>query len=188
MEFKKLNIPGVFEISFDPRLDERGFFMRTYDVKEFQRLGLHKDWVQENHSLSVKKGIIRGLHMQLPPYAETKLVRCVRGSVYDVCVDLRSGSESFGSWVGIELSGSNYKSLFIPRGFAHGFCTLTDDCEVQYKVDNYYTPSHECSLLWDDYELNIAWPVTDPFVSGKDREALSFREFKEKYHSIPTRE
>jgi len=184
MEFKELKIPGVFEIGFDPKLDERGSFMRVYDVKEFERLGLHKDWVQENQSLSLKKGTIRGLHFQRQPFSETKLVRCIRGSVFDVCVDLRSGSDSFGSWVGIELSERNYKSLFIPRGFAHGFCTLSDECEVQYKVDNYYQPSYENGLFWNDPELHIDWPVTDPIVSMKDREAMSFKEFKEKYQAI----
>jgi dTDP-4-dehydrorhamnose 3,5-epimerase len=185
MEIKELKLSGVYEITFDPRWDDRGFFMRTYDVKEFTGLGLHKEWVQENQSLSKKKGIIRGLHLQLPPFSETKLVRCVKGSVFDVCVDLRSGSETFGSWVGIELSESNYKSLLIPRGFAHGFCTLEDECQVQYKVDNYYAPASEFGLLWNDSDINITWPVTDPVVSKKDLASLTFREFKQKYHSIP---
>jgi dTDP-4-dehydrorhamnose 3,5-epimerase len=183
MEIKELKLPGVYEITFDPRWDERGFFMRTYDVKEFSGLGLHKEWVQENQSLSKRKGIIRGLHFQHPPFSETKLVRCIRGSVLDVCVDLRSGSETFGSWVGIELSESNYKSLLIPRGFAHGFCTLTDNCEVQYKVDNYYSLGHEAALVWNDADINIKWPVGEAFVSQKDRDASTFSKFKEKYPS-----
>jgi dTDP-4-dehydrorhamnose 3,5-epimerase len=183
MEIKELDITGVYEIGFEPRWDERGFFMRTYDVKEFEAKGLNKKWVQENQSLSKKKGIIRGLHFQLPPFAETKLVRCIRGAVFDICVDLRAGSATFGCWTGIELSESNYKSLYIPRGFAHGFCTLTDNCAVQYKVDNYYSPGHEAALVWNDAELNINWPVDEVFVSQKDRDASTFSRFKEKYPS-----
>ncbi len=184
MEFKELKLKGAFEISSQPKSDGRGFFMRTYDLKEFSGSGLHKSWVQENQSLSKKKGTIRGLHFQLPPFSETKLIRCVRGSIFDVLVDLREDSETFGGWTGMEISEHNFKSLLIPRGFAHGFCTLTDECEVQYKVDNYYTPSSECGIIWNDPELNINWPVHDPIISTKDSGLMTFKAYREKYYAI----
>jgi dTDP-4-dehydrorhamnose 3,5-epimerase len=166
MEFKEQKLKGVFEITFDPKWDERGFFMRTYDIKEYEKPGLNREWVQENHSFSEKKGIIRGLHLQLPPFAEAKLVRCVRGSVFDVFVE------------------ENFKAVLIPRGFAHGYCTLTDKSAVQYKVDNYYTPSQECGLVWNDPDINIAWPVSHPVISAKDAASLTLKEFISKHHSV----
>jgi dTDP-4-dehydrorhamnose 3,5-epimerase len=127
----------------EPHVDGRGFFMRTYDKEIFQQHGIERVWVQENHSRSEIKGIIRGFHFQLPPHSETKLVRALKGAVLDVFVDLRKGSPTFGQWDSIELSEANKKMVFIPRGFAHAFCTLTDICEVTYKVDNSYAPDYE---------------------------------------------
>ena len=142
MEFIKRKLSGVYEINLTPHLDSRGFFMRTYDQTLFEKSGLNRKWVQENHSQSAKEGIIRGLHFQLPPFSETKLVRCIKGHIKDVFVDLRQESSTFGQWDSIELSEDNFRMILIPRGFAHGFCTLEKDCEVFYKVDNYYSPEH----------------------------------------------
>lgn len=184
MEIKKRKLEGVFEITLSPHLDSRGFFMRVYDHKIFQKYDLNKNWVQENHSKSGQKGIIRGLHFQLPPYSETKMVRCISGAVLDVFVDLRRDSDTFGQWDAIELSEDNKKMIFIPRGFAHGFCTLTDSSEVLYKVDNYYNPEAERGLLWNDKEINIHWPTNSPVLSAKDSNNLRLREFVAMYKSI----
>jgi dTDP-4-dehydrorhamnose 3,5-epimerase len=173
-------IEGVYEIRLEPRRDERGFFMRVYDEEFFKKAGLHRHWVQENHSRSEKKGVLRGLHFQFPPFAETKLIRCVRGAVYDVFVDLRKGSPAFGKWGSVELSEEKHNMAYIPRGFAHGFCTLSEESEVVYKVDNPYTPEAECGLLWNDPDLAIAWPVTRPVLSEKDAKNLTWKEFIEK--------
>jgi len=184
MEIKPRKIPGTYEITLSPIGDNRGFFMRTFDLNEFNKHGLNKMWVQENHSRSSQKGIIRGLHFQFPPYAETKLVRCIRGKILDVFVDLRRDSNTFGQWDSIELSEENKKLIYIPRGFAHGFCTLTEKSEVLYKVDNFYAPEHEGGLLWSDPDIGIDWPVKDPILSEKDKGNMTFKEFVEKYKYI----
>ncbi|RTL60783.1 MAG: dTDP-4-dehydrorhamnose 3,5-epimerase [Sphingobacteriales bacterium] len=184
MEIKAQQIKGVFEITFQPRGDERGYFMRTYDLNIFKEAGLHREWKQENQSRSMRKGIIRGLHFQLMPDTETKLVRCIKGTILDVYVDLREGSETFGKWGKLELSADKYNTLYIPRGFAHGFCTLEEECDVQYKVDSWYSSTNERSLLWSDAEIGIEWPVKDPILSVKDRQGMSFTEFKQKYGAI----
>jgi len=177
MEFRELNITGLFEIIPEPHSDERGFFMRTFDVDEFKAHGLVREWVQENHSRSERKGIIRGLHFQLEPFAETKLIRCIRGEIFDVAVDLRQGSETFGKWQGVYLSEESKKMFFIPRGFAHGFCTLSDISEVVYKVDNFYSPTHERGLIWNDPDLNIDWPVENPILSAKDKKNMRLKDW-----------
>ena len=192
MKFYQKKIKNVYEIILNPIIDDRGFFMRTYDEKIFKENGLmvirgngeKSLWVQENHSKSLQKGIIRGLHFQLPPYTETKLIRCIRGKVQDVFVDLRKDSETFGKWDSLILSEDNFKCVLVPRGFAHGFCTLTDDCEVAYKVDNYYTPQYEGGLLWNDPDINIKWMVDNPILSEKDKKNPTFREFVNKYKGI----
>ena len=184
MEIKERSLKGVFEINLAPHQDNRGFFMRTYDDIIFKEFGISRGWVQENHALSTEKDIIRGMHMQLPPHTETKLVRCVRGAVWDVFIDLREGSETFGQWDAIELSAENKKMIFIPRGFAHGYCTLTTETEVLYKVDNWYTPKAECGILWNDTGLNINWPVINPILSEKDKKNLTFKQFMEQINSI----
>lgn len=158
--------------------------MRAYDTGLFEQAGLNREWRQENHSRSERKGIIRGLHFQFPPFAETKLVRCIRGTVWDVFVDLRAGSATFGQWDAIELSAANKKMVLIPRGFAHGFCTLTDESEVLYKVDNVYNREHEGGLLWSDPDIAISWPVQAPTLSEKDTRNLTLKEFIEKYKAI----
>ncbi|HUW93596.1 MAG TPA: dTDP-4-dehydrorhamnose 3,5-epimerase [Bacteroidales bacterium] len=185
MIIKKLYIKGLFEITPEPHFDHRGFFMRTYDQEIFRQHGIDRDWVQENHSRSEKAGTIRGLHYQLAPFSETKLARCIRGRVFDVAVDLRKESETFGKWFGIDLSEENRKMLLIPQGFAHGFCTLTDEAEVVYKVDNIYTPSHEIGILWSDEDLRIQWPLSGtPVISEKDSKNMTFREFKEMLNTL----
>ena len=184
MEVKERKLKGVFEISLNPMGDERGFFMRTFDDTKFKEKGIDRKWVQENHSRSERKGIIRGLHFQFNPFSETKLVRCIKGSVLDVFVDLRKYSDTFGKWDAIELSEENKKMIFIPRGFAHGFCTLTEISEVLYKVDNYYNSETESGIMWNDHDINIEWPVHDPQLSNKDKNNLTFNQFIKKYDSI----
>ncbi|MHC1776992.1 MAG: dTDP-4-dehydrorhamnose 3,5-epimerase [Lentimicrobium sp.] len=184
MELRKRKFQGVYEIALKPHIDERGFFMRTFDVNLFQHEGLNFSWVQENHSRSERRGIVRGLHFQFPPFSETKLVRCISGAILDVFVDLRAGSETFGSWDSIELSAQNKRMILIPRGFAHGFFTLTDISEVVYKVDNFYSKENESGLKWNDGELKIKWPEAEVIVSDKDSCNMSFREFVEKYKAI----
>jgi dTDP-4-dehydrorhamnose 3,5-epimerase len=184
MQITPRKLKNSFEITLSPKVDSRGFFMRTYDQDEFEKFGINNTWVQENHSRSEQKGIIRGLHFQFPPFAETKLVRCIYGAVLDVFVDLRKDSPTFGQWDSIELSAENKKMIFIPRGFAHGFCTLTDISEVLYKVDNVYSAENECGLIWNDPDLNLNWGITNPTLSDKDKKNISFREFVEMYNAL----
>ncbi len=186
MEIKKRKLEGTFEITLKPIFDNRGFFMRTFDDSVFENFGLNKKWLQENHSRSEEKGIIRGLHFQLPPFSETKLVRCIKGAIFDVFVDLRKKSQTFTQWDCIELSEKNKKMIFIPRGFAHGFCTLTDESEVLYKVDNIYNPENEVGLLWNDNDININWPSIKPILSEKDKRNMTLKDFINKYQAIET--
>jgi dTDP-4-dehydrorhamnose 3,5-epimerase len=168
MEIIELNIKGLYVINLSPIIDQRGFFMRTYDYAIFQEKGIDRQWIQENHSGSIKKGTIRGLHFQYAPFTETKMIRCIKGEIFDVAVDLRKDSETFGKWESVVLSESNKKAFYIPRGFAHGFCTLTENCEVVYKTDNYYNKSADAGILWCDNALGINWPVSNPTLSEKD--------------------
>lgn len=184
MEIKERKLLGTFEITLKPNVDSRGFFMRTFDEQIFKKSGLSRNWVQENHSKTEQKNIIRGLHFQLPPFSETKLVRCINGAILDVFVDLRAGSKTFGQWDAIELSAENKKMIFIPRGFAHGFCTLTEISEVIYKVDNFYSKENECGIIWNDISLDISWPILNPILSLKDENNFTISEFVEKYNSI----
>jgi len=184
MEIKELNIKDVFEITLTPIADTRGFFMRTFDDKIFNAAGLNFNWVQENHSRTLRKGTIRGLHFQLPPYSETKLIRCLRGKILDVFVDLRKNSPTFGQWDSVELTEDKFNMILIPRSFAHGFKTLTDNCEVVYKVDNYYSKENECGIIWNDSELNINWNTGVPILSDKDKSNMSFKDFVNKYKYI----
>jgi len=184
VEIKERNFKGVFEIQLETHKDSRGFYMRVYDAAIFKKYGIHKKWVQENHLLSVEKNVIRGMHFQLPPHSETKLVRVISGKIYDVFIDLRKGSSTFGQWDSINLSAENKKMICIPQGFAHGFCTLSKNCEVIYKVDNYYSPNYEGNIKWNDPDLGIDWPSNTPILSEKDSRAKSFKEFIEKYKGL----
>lgn len=184
MEIKERKLKGVFEITPNPIGDNRGFFMRTFDINIFRNAGIERNWVQENHSRSDKKNIIRGLHLQLPPYSETKLIRCIRGAVLDVFVDLRKNSPTFGNWDSVELNEESKKMVLIPRGFAHGYCTLTEESEVLYKVDNFYSPQAECGLLWNDTDIAIDWPLKDPILSEKDMNNISLKEFIQQHRFI----
>jgi dTDP-4-dehydrorhamnose 3,5-epimerase len=160
--------------------DERGWFSETYNAAVFETFGVRDIFQQDNHSLSVKKYVLRGLHYQRPPHAQAKLVRCLRGRIFDVAVDLRAGSPTYGQWVGSELTAENGKQLFIPIGFAHGFLTLEDNTEVIYKVSDFYDPGSEGGLLWDDRDLTIAWPLegATPSLSPKDRSLARLREIQ----------
>ena len=158
--------------------------MRTFDESIFKINSINNHWVQENHSRSLKKAIIRGLHFQLQPHSEAKLVRCASGMIRDVFVDLRKDSDTFGKHSSIELSGENKKMVLIPRGFAHGFETLSDNCDVLYKVDNYYNKENELGLLWNDPELKIEWESENPILSEKDKQNLTLKQFLNKYEPI----
>ena len=153
--------PRVFE-------DARGFFLESYNQETLRSHGIETLFVQDNHSRSAC-GTLRGLHFQLPPAGQVKLVRVVRGAVWDVAVDIRVGSPTFGQWTGVELSAENFRQLYIPSGFAHGFCVLSDEAEVLYKASHVYSPAHERGILWNDAALKIAWPVAEPLLSERDR-------------------
>lgn len=148
--------------------DHRGFFMESYNEKLFSENGIDIKFIQDNHSLSQQAGTLRGLHYQLDPMAQTKLVRVTRGAIYDVIVDIRKESPTFGKWQGFILTLENKRQLLVPKGFAHGFCTLVENTEVQYKVDEYYSKEHDRGVMWNDPELAIDWPVTNPVLSEKD--------------------
>jgi len=150
--------------------DERGWFVETYNAERYAGLGIDVTFVQDNHSMSRDPGVLRGLHWQAPPHAQDKLVRCVRGSIWDVAVDVRRGSPTFGRWVSAELSADNGHQLFVPVGFAHGFVTLEPGTEVEYKVSSLYAPAAESGIRWDDPTLNLPWPLVgrSPILSPKD--------------------
>lgn len=171
MEGKQTELKEV--IVFTPRVfgDNRGWFMESWSKKSFEALGLSYEFVQDNHSFSAQKGTLRGLHFQMNPHAQAKLVRCARGAILDVAVDIRKGSESYGKWVAVELSAENKKQLLIPRGFAHGFLTLTDDAEILYKADQYYAPEADRSIVWNDPAIGIEWGIVSPVLSRKDQDA-----------------
>ncbi|MCU8031115.1 dTDP-4-dehydrorhamnose 3,5-epimerase [Shewanella sp. SM73] len=159
--------------------DERGFFFESFNQQQFEAaIGYPVNFVQDNHSKSAK-GVLRGLHYQLPPNAQGKLVRCVVGEVFDVAVDIRKSSPTFGHWVGVNLSAENKRQLWIPEGFAHGFVTLSDTAEFLYKTTNYYHKQSEGALYWNDADLNIQWPVNNPLLSDKDQQAQIFFNFTE---------
>lgn len=174
-EFERLEIPDVILIKPKVFGDERGFFMETYKRPDFESAGIKGEFVQDNHSRS-RYGVLRGLHFQREPYAQAKIVRVVRGVIYDVAVDLRKDSPTFGKWVGVILSEFNKWQLYVPRGFAHGFVVLSDVADVVYKVDNVYAPDYEGGIIWNDPDLNIDWPLDEPIISEKDRKWPTLRE------------
>lgn len=168
MEIKPLKFNGVFEIIHKPINDNRGYFMEVYYDTILKKHGLSTKWVQENQSLSVKKHTIRGLHFQKKPYTQAKLIRVIIGSIFDVFVDIRKDSKTYGQWSSVILSDKSYHSLYMAKGFAHGFCTLTENVVVTYKVDKHYNPQYESGIIWNDKTLNIKWPTTIPHLSQKD--------------------
>lgn len=176
MRMNPLKLQGAALLEPVVHGDHRGFFMESYNHSEMKKLGLTFDFVQDNQSLSVEPGVLRGLHYQLNPKAQTKLIRVLTGAIYDVILDLRRSSATFGQWVGVILSEHNKRQLLVPRGFAHGFCTLEPNTQVFYKVDEYYSPEHDRGILWNDPALNIDWPVSEPLLSDKDRRHPTFAE------------
>jgi dTDP-4-dehydrorhamnose 3,5-epimerase len=166
--FKKLEIPEVILVEPAVFADQRGFFMETYKLPDFAAAGIDVRFVQENHSRS-SKGVLRGLHYQNPPFAQGKLVRTIKGEVFDVAVDIRKGSPTWGKWVSVLLSEENKNMLYVPAGFAHGFCVLSDVAEVIYKTTNVFSAESEAGIIWNDRQLNIDWPVKEPVLSEKDK-------------------
>ncbi|MFD2672714.1 dTDP-4-dehydrorhamnose 3,5-epimerase [Marinicrinis sediminis] len=179
MKIETLSIEGLCVIEPALHLDARGFFMESYHADKWQEAGMTGRFIQDNHSYSERAGTLRGLHFQSEPYAQTKLVRVISGAIYDVAVDLRPDSRTYGKWEGIVLSAQNRKQLLIPKGFAHGFCTLSDHTEVLYKVDAYYAPESDSGILWNDEELGIDWPCTNPILSSKDQQLPPLSQVKQ---------
>jgi dTDP-4-dehydrorhamnose 3,5-epimerase len=173
MEIRRLELDGVIEIVPRKFGDARGFFSETYSAKRFAEEGIDIGWVQDNQSFSAEKGVLRGLHFQLAPFAQDKLIRVLRGSIFDVAVDLRKASPSYGKWVSCVLSAEAWNQLLVPKGFAHGFVTLEPDVEVLYKVSAPYAPEHDRGIRWNDPSIGIAWPLEgrEPVLSGKDAAA-----------------
>jgi dTDP-4-dehydrorhamnose 3,5-epimerase len=168
LTFESTDLPGVLLVVPKVFADDRGFLMETYKRSEFERVGLNVPMLQENHSRS-SQGTLRGLHYQREPRAQGKLVRVVLGEVFDVAVDIRRGSPTFGRWVGVSLSAANRKAIYIPPGFAHGFCVTSADAEVIYKTTEEYAPDHEEGIRWDDPAIGIAWPIAAPTLSPRDQ-------------------
>lgn len=173
MEFVETNLPGCHLIRTKPVGDERGFFVRTYCAREFSDNGVDPSIAQASYSYNRQRGTLRGFHFQALPALEDKLVRCVQGAIFDVMVDLRLGSPTFGRWFGCELSGSNQLQLYSVRGFAHGFLTLTEDCIVSYQISQFYQSEKSIGIRWDDPQIGVAWPAAPIELSNRDR-ALPF--------------
>jgi dTDP-4-dehydrorhamnose 3,5-epimerase len=178
-------LPGLCVL--EPRVfrDERGFFLESYNEAGFAALGVGAHFVQDNHAYSAEAGVLRGLHFQLPPFTQAKLVWVVRGAVLDVAVDLRRGSPAYGRHFAVELSAANMLRLFVPRGFAHGYLTLTPGTEFLYKVDNVYAPEADAGVLWNDPDLGIAWPEAAPVLSAKDRQLPRLRDLDNPFVFAP---
>lgn len=179
MKFTETPLPGAWLVDVEKRGDERGFFARVFCEKEFAAHGLVDRFVQVNNSLSAQRGTLRGMHYQLQPRSETKLVRCIRGALWDAILDLRAGSPTFGRSYGAELTAENRRMLYVPKGFAHGFITLADDTEAFYFVDEFYAPEQERGVRWDDPRFAISWPERPVVVSDKDR---AHRDFDPAWH------
>lgn len=171
MLIESLAIPDVKVIKPKRFGDSRGFFSETYNANALKEGGIDLVFVQDNHSYSAAKGVLRGLHYQTPPRAQDKLVRCTRGRIYDVAVDIRVGSPTYGQYVGAELSAENWVQILVPKGFAHGFVTLEPDCEVQYKVTDYYAPECDANIRWDDAALGINWRIDPGLVTLSEKDA-----------------
>jgi dTDP-4-dehydrorhamnose 3,5-epimerase len=178
MRFLLTEIPGVIIVEPEVHRDSRGFFLETYQARKYQEGGIPAVFVQDNHSQSIY-GTIRGLHAQLQ-YPQGKLVRVIEGEIYDVAVDIRRGSPTFRRWIGVTLSAENFRQCYVPPGFAHGFCVTSESAQIEYKCTDFYDPSDEISLRWDDPDLGISWPAVTPTLSPKDRAAPRLRDVMEK--------
>jgi dTDP-4-dehydrorhamnose 3,5-epimerase len=168
MRFSKTRLADAVLVDLDRVADDRGFFARVFWADEFAAQGLVTEYVQANHSHNARKGTLRGLHFQRAPHGETKLVRCVKGAIHDVIVDLRPRSRSYGGWQGFELTAENGRMIYVPAGFAHGFQTLQDDTDVTYQSSHPYTPAAEGGLRWDDRGIGVAWPLPVAVISARD--------------------
>jgi len=169
MKFEEAKLKGLCVIEPEIRVDERGYFARIFCKQELSKIGIDFNIVQINRSLNKKQGIIRGMHFQKPPKAEDKIIQCIKGKIYDVAIDLRQDSPTYGEWFAEELSEENKKMFLIPKGFAHGFQTLTDSCEILYFMSEFYSPQYESGVRWDDPFFNIKWPIKDSILSEKDK-------------------
>lgn len=176
MKLIKTELDGVYIIESEIFGDYRGYFSEVYSKEKFEDLGIHINFIQDNYSFSYKKGTLRGLHFQLGSKSQSKLIRCTKGAIMDIAVDLRQGSPTYKKWLAFELTEENRKQVFIPKGFAHGFLTLTDEAEVQYKVDGYYSPEHDRGIRFDDPDINVHWGIEDPILSQKDINAPTLSE------------
>jgi dTDP-4-dehydrorhamnose 3,5-epimerase len=168
MIFLETELKGAYIIELELMEDERGFFARSWCKEEFERYGLNSDLVQCNISFNKKKGTLRGMHYQISPHEEAKLVRCIRGAIYDVIIDIRESSETYMQWTGVELTADNRKALYIPEGFAHGFQTIEDNSELFYQMSEFYHPECSRGIRWDDSAFNIKWPIEEVIISSKD--------------------
>jgi dTDP-4-dehydrorhamnose 3,5-epimerase len=168
MIFTETILKNAYVIELEKREDHRGFFARTWDKKEFEEHNLNSNLVQCNVSFSKKCGTLRGMHYQKKPFEESKVIRCVKGKIFDVIIDLRSSSSTFKKWFGVELTEENYKMLYVPEGFAHGFQTLEDNSEIIYQVSEFYTPKSELGIHWNDPAFNITWPIEEKIITEKD--------------------
>jgi dTDP-4-dehydrorhamnose 3,5-epimerase len=178
VRFRPSELPDVVLVEPDVHRDQRGFFLETYHARKYAEGGVPGPFVQDNHSRSVK-GTLRGLHAQRQ-HPQGKLVRAVEGEMFDVAVDIRPSSPTFGRWVGVRLSGENFRQLYIPPGFAHGFCVLSELVHVEYKCTDFYRPEDEIGIAWDDPEIGIAWPLSEPVVSAKDRGLPRLRDLRDR--------
>jgi dTDP-4-dehydrorhamnose 3,5-epimerase len=181
MKITKTNIDGLLVIEPEVFSDERGSFLENWNLNKFQEIGVNDNFVQDNQSIS-SKGVLRGLHFQNPPYAQSKLVRVIKGSVLDVAVDLRLNSPTYGLYYSVVLSDKNFKTFFIPKGFAHGFICLEDNTIFSYKCSDFYNKDSEGSIAWNDSDLAIDWQLSNPIISTKDSNAQSFKDFKSKFN------
>jgi len=184
MEFIEREIKGIYEIVLRPFEDERGLFARSFDENVYLESSIPNHWVQENISRNFHKGIIRGLHFLNKPFTDGKLLRCSRGKIWDVAVDLRKGSDTIGQYLVTVLTEDELKWLYIPKGFAHGFCTLTDHSELIYKHDAFYEKSADSGIRWDDRDIDIDWPAKKPMLSEKDSKLMSYNDFILKFEGL----
>jgi dTDP-4-dehydrorhamnose 3,5-epimerase len=174
--FERLKIPGVVMVESEMAADDRGFFAEIYKYPAFSEAGIKARFVQDNYCRTVKKGVIRGLHYQINPSAQGKLIRVISGEIYDVAVDIRKNSRYFGRWAAMILSADNNRMIYVPEGFAHGYCTLKDNTEILYKCTSVYSRENERGIIWNDPAVGIKWPVADPVVSARDSKLPPLKE------------